>query len=121
MASLQTKKIYILNAHHFNEVTFLKEFVRVSITSGTSGYETEYITSDVLEHKWRASLKTILLILTSNTEATGNKVQYINLAYRVKGFQCHSNNSLQLLGRKKKKQQQNNTRYLKVFFVIFFS
>ncbi len=45
-------------------------------------------TSDVLEHKWRASLKTILLILTSNTEATGNKVQFLNLAYRVKGFQC---------------------------------
>ncbi len=58
-------------------------------------------TSGVLEHKWRASLKTILLILTSNAEATGNKVQFLNLAYRVKGFQCHSNNSLQLLGRKK--------------------
>ncbi len=56
-------------------------------------------TSDVLEHKWRASLKTIM-ILTSNTEATENKVQFLNLAYRVKGFQCHSNNSLQLLGRK---------------------
>ncbi len=51
------------------------------------------ITSDVLEHKWRASLKTILfLYLTSNTEATENKVQFLNLAYRVKGFQCHSNN-----------------------------
>ncbi len=63
---------------------------------------------------------TILMILTSNTEAT-DKVQFINLAYRVKGFQCHSNNSLQLLELKEKKQQQNNTRYLKVFFVIFFS
>ncbi len=62
---------------------------------------------------------TIFIILTSNTEATENKVQFFNLAYRVKEFQCHSNNSLQLLG--KKKQQQNNTRYLKVFFVIFFS
>ncbi len=61
----------------------------------------------------------IWMILTSNTEATENKVQFLNLAYKVKGFQCHSNNSLQLLGRKKKKQ--NNTRYLKVFFVIFFS
>ncbi len=40
------------------------------------------------------------MILTSNTEATENKVQFLNLAYRVKGFQCHSNNSLQLLGRK---------------------
>ncbi len=65
------------------------------------------ITSDVLEHKWRASLKTILfLILTSNTEATENKVQFFNLAYKVKGFQCHSNNSLQLLGRKKNKKKQ---------------
>ncbi len=39
---------------------------------------------------------TILMILTSNTEAT-DKVQLLNLAYRVKGFQCNSNNSLQLL------------------------
>ncbi len=42
-----------------------------------------------------------IMILTSNTEATENKIQFFNLAYRVKGFQCHSNNSLQLLGRKK--------------------
>ncbi len=75
----------------------------------------------MLEHKWRASLKTILFLLTSNTEATENKVQFLNLAYRVKGFQFHSNNSLQLLELKGKKQQQNNTLYLKVFFVIFFS
>ncbi len=60
----------------------------------------------------------IWMILTSNTEATENKDQYLNFAYTVKGFQCHSNNSLQLEG---KKQQQNNTRYLNVFFVIFFS
>ncbi len=46
-------------------------------------------TSGVLEHKWRASLKTRLFLLTSNTEATENKVQFLNLAYRVKGFQCH--------------------------------
>ncbi len=45
-------------------------------------------------------------ILTSNTEATENKVQFLNLAYRVKGFQCHSNNSLQLLGRKKKTKKK---------------
>ncbi len=44
---------------------------------------------------------TIFMILTSNTEVTENKVQFFNLAYRVKGFQCHSNNSLQLLGRNK--------------------
>ncbi len=63
-------------------------------------------TSGVLEHKWRASLKTILFLLTSNTEATENKVQFLNLAYRVKGFQCHKkkiNNSLQLLEVKEKK------------------
>ncbi len=45
----------------------------------------------------------IWMILTSNTEATENKVQFFNLAYRVKGFQCHSNNSLQLLELKGKK------------------
>ncbi len=60
------------------------------------------LTSGVLEHKWRASLKTRLFLLTSNTEATENKVQFLNLAYRVKGFQCHSNNSLQLLELKEK-------------------
>ncbi len=48
----------------------------------------------------------IWMILTSNTEATENKVQFLNLAYKVKGFQCHSNNSLQLLGRKTKKTKQ---------------
>ncbi len=42
------------------------------------------------------------LILTSNTEATENKVQFFNLAYRVKGFECHSNHSLQLLELKEK-------------------
>ncbi len=63
----------------------------------------------------------IWMILTSNTEATENKVQFWNLAYRVKGFQCHSNNSLQLLELKEKKQQQNDTHFLKVFFVTFFS
>ncbi len=34
----------------------------------------------------------ISMILTSDTEATENKVQFVYLAYRVKGFQCHSNN-----------------------------
>ncbi len=56
-------------------------------------------TSDVLKHKWRASLKTtifIWIILTSNTEATENKVEFLNYAYTVKVFQYHSNNSLQL-------------------------
>ncbi len=37
----------------------------------------------------------IWMILTSNTKATENKVQFVYLAYRVKGFQYHSNNSLQ--------------------------
>ncbi len=68
-------------------------------------------TSDVLKHKWRASLKTILflyeMILTSNTEATENTVQFFYFAYTVKGFQCHSNNSLQLLELKGK--NNNNT------------
>ncbi len=59
--------------------------------------------------------------LTSNTEVTENKVQFLNLAYRVKGFQCHSNNSLQLLGRKKTTTKQYTLLILKVFFVIFFS
>ncbi len=59
---------------------------------------------------------TIFMILTSNTEAIENKVQFLNLAYRVKGFQCHSNNSLQLLGRK---QQQTKHTVIKRFLVIF--
>ncbi len=37
---------------------------------------------------------TIFMILTSNTEAIENKVQFLNLAY--KGISVHSNNSLQL-------------------------
>ncbi len=46
----------------------------------------------------------ILMILTSNTEATENKVQFFNFVYMytVKGFQCHSNNYLQLLELKEK-------------------
>ncbi len=44
----------------------------------------------------------IWMILTSNIEATENKVQLLNFAYTVKGFQCHSNNSLQLLELKEK-------------------
>ncbi len=59
----------------------------------------------------------ICMILTSNNEAT-DKVQFLNFAYTVKVFQCHSNNSRQLLELKEKQQQQNNTRFLKVFFVI---
>ncbi len=58
---------------------------------------------------------TIFMILTSNTEATENKVQFLNFAYTVKGFQCHSNNSLQLLELKGKNNNKNNTRYLKGF------
>ncbi len=50
-------------------------------------------------------------ILTSNTEATENKVQFFNLAYRVKGFQCHSsNNSLQLL----ELEEKNNNKTIHV-------
>ncbi len=47
--------------------------------------ESIYITtSGVLEHKWQASLKTILFLLTSNTEATENKVQFLNFAYKTR-------------------------------------
>ncbi len=52
----------------------------------------------------------IWMILTSNTEAT-EKVQFLNLAYRVKGFQCHSNNSLQLIELKEK----NNNKTITLF------
>ncbi len=51
------------------------------------------------------------MILTSNTEATENKVQFFYLAYMVKGFQCHSNNSLQLLELKGK----NNNKTIQKF------
>ncbi len=50
------------------------------------------------------------MILTSNTEATENKVQFLNFAYTVKEFQCHSNNSLQLLELKEK----NNNKTIHV-------
>ncbi len=49
------------------------------------------------------------MILTSNTEAT-DKVKFLNFAYTVKGFQCHSNNSLQLLELKGK----NNNKTIHV-------
>ncbi len=57
---------------------------------------------------------TILMILTSNTEAT-DKVQFFNLAYRVKGFQCHSNNSLQLLELKEKTTTKQQYTLFKSF------
>ncbi len=53
----------------------------------------------------------IWMILTSNIEATENKVQFFNLAYRVKGFQCHSNNSLQLFELK----ENNNNKTIKQY------
>ncbi len=49
----------------------------------------------------------IWMILTSNTEATENKVQFLNFAYTVMGFQ---NNSLQLLELKEK----NNNKTIHV-------
>ncbi len=55
----------------------------------------------------------IWMILTSNTEATENKVQFLNFAYTVNGFQCHSNNSLQLLELKEK----NNNKTVHVIFL----
>ncbi len=51
------------------------------------------------------------MILTSNTEATENKVQFFNFAYTVKGFQCHSNNSLQLLELKEKTTTKQYTLF----------
>ncbi len=68
-------------------------------------------TSGVFEHKWQASLKTILFLLTSNTEATENKDKFLNIAYRVKGFQCHSNNSLRLLELKEKTTTKQYTLF----------
>ncbi len=56
-----------------------------------------------------------LFLLTSNTEATENKVKFLNLAYRVKGFQCHSNNSLQLLELKEKKTTTKQYTLFKSF------
>ncbi len=51
-----------------------------------------------------------IMILTSNTEATENKVQFLNFAYTVKGFQCHSNNSLHLL----ELNEKNNNKTIHV-------
>ncbi len=47
---------------------------------------TSIYTSGVLEHKWRESLKTILFLLTSNTEATENKVQFFKFSIQGKGI-----------------------------------
>ncbi len=52
------------------------------------------------------------MILTSNTEATENKVQFLNFAYTVMGFQCHSNNSLQLLELKGKKNNNKTIHFI---------
>ncbi len=48
---------------------------------------------------------TIFIILTSNTEATENKIQFFYFTYTVKGFQYHSDNSLQLLELKEKNKK----------------
>ncbi len=58
----------------------------------------------------------MLFLLTSNTEATENKVQFFNLAYRVKVFQCHSNNSLKLLELKGKTTTTKQYTLFKSFF-----
>ncbi len=47
------------------------------------------------------------MILTSNTEATENKVEFLNYAYTVKGLQYHSNNLLLLFELK----ENNNTLF----------
>ena len=51
------------------------------------------------------------MILTSNTEATENKVDFLNYAYTVKGFQYHVNNSLQLF---ELKENNNNNKTIHV-------
>ncbi len=53
----------------------------------------------------------IWMILTSNTEATENKVQFFYFAYTVKGLQCHSNNFLQLLELKEKTTTKQYTLF----------
>ncbi len=53
----------------------------------------------------------IWMILTSNTEATENKVQFLHYAYTVKEFQYHSNNSLQLFELKKKTTTKQYTLF----------
>ena len=68
-----------------------------------------------------------MMDLTSDTQAT-KKVKFLNYVYG-KGIQCHSNHSRQLFELKnnnnnnnnKKQQKNNKSRYLNVFFVIFFS
>ncbi len=55
--------------------------------------------------------KTALLLkltLTSNTRAT-KKSRVLNYVYMVKGFQCHSNHSPQLIVLKKKKSHVTKT------------
>ncbi len=42
------------------------------------------------------------MVLTSNTETTENKVEFLNYSYIVKGFQCHTNNTPQLFDLKGK-------------------
>ncbi len=44
----------------------------------------------------------ILIILNSNTEATEKKVEFLNYAYTVKGFQYDINSLLQLFELKEK-------------------
>ena len=57
--------------------------------------------------------KTKWLILTSNTQKLLKIMsEFLNYVYTVKGFKYHSRNYL---------NWKNNTRYLNVFFVIFFS
>ncbi len=47
------------------------------------------------------------MILTSNTEATESKVKFLNYSIHGKGFQCHSNNLLQLF---ELKDNNNNNK-----------
>ena len=64
-----------------NYMNFLKKQLPQNFQKFIIEYRAQIIiiTSDVLEHKWQASLKTILFYmndLTSNTEVTESKVEF---------------------------------------------
>ncbi len=64
----------------------------------------------------------IWMILTSNTEATEateNKVEFLNYAYTVKGFQYNSSNSLQLF--ELKENNNKTTKQYTVFKRLWYS
>ncbi len=81
-------------------------------------------TSDVLEHKWRASLTTILFLYEwfwlLTLKLLKIRSSFLISHTRLRDFSAIVT-TLCNAWIEGKKQQQNNTRYLKVFFVIFYS